>query len=278
MQYPIFPMQNVSISQRAFTTGSHKNLSAIDINGKDTGIENLIAPCRVKVLAVLTKSKTGFNNTVLYGTCDENGAKAAVKCADGTSRILTFAFTHDNYISDIKVGRIFNQLEVCYQEGTTGQATGNHGHIEIGLGWQYTKYKDSYGNWCLKNLVNADKVFWLLKDYSNIVNRGLNGYTLPWTETGSEVSLVEVKEEDDTMRLKCVKGSLTNNRYPTRVSQTANYNKTNYFINVGDIVVIDEMKVSGKDVVCRIADCITNGKSSKVLNKRWFVYDSGYFK
>ena len=155
----LFPMKNVSVSQRAFSTGSHKNLQAIDINGEGTRIEHGRAPSYVKVLAVLEKSKTGFNNTVLYGTCDASGAKKAVLCADNIERILTFAFTHDNNISDIKVGQIFKQGEVCYQEGTTGQATGNHIHVEIGEGWQYKKYKDINGNWCLKNLVPAENVF-----------------------------------------------------------------------------------------------------------------------
>ena len=146
MEKPIFPMKYVSISQRAFTTGTHKNLEAIDMNGMDKGIDHGRASCYVKVLAVLEKSATGFNNTILFGTCDKNGVKTSVLCADGVARVLTIAMTHDNDISNIKVGQIFKQLEVCYQEGTVGQATGNHIHLEVGEDWQYKKYKDANGN------------------------------------------------------------------------------------------------------------------------------------
>lgn len=284
MERPIFIMKNVSISQRAYSTGSHKYLQAIDINGKDTGIEAGIAPCRVKILGVFTKEKTGFNNTVLFGTCDEYGNSCSVECADGSKRVLTFALTHDNDISWAKKGAIYTQLQEFYHEGTKGYATGNHIHLEIGLGWQTKKYKDEHGNWCLKNLIAPDKVFWLLKGYSNICNKGLNGYSFPWTDNKTSIldtvtSPTVSSSKEETMRLKLKKGSIAPNRYPTRMTVNGAFNRTTYFIEVGDIVEISDMKSDTKgNVVCKISNCISNGKSTSVLNNRWFAFDKNYFE
>lgn len=261
MEKPLFPMTNVSISQRAYSSGSHKTLQAIDINGENTGIENGRAPCMVKVLKVLEKSKTGFNNTVLVGTCDIGGNKASVLCADGIKRVLTFAFTHDNYIGDIKVGSILNQWDVFYQEGTTGQATGNHIHLEVGIGWQFNKYKDANGNWCIRNLISPEKVFWLDERHT-IKNRGLNGYTFKYIN--------ETETEDNTLQFKLIKGSfLQGKKYATRPTAKGKYS-INYPLVVGDIVTIDNMVADKKYWIGHI-------KSGPQAN-RWVELDPGYFE
>lgn len=189
MTRPLFPMKNVSISRRAFVKGTtHEHLNAIDINGESTGKEYGRSPCRCKVLKILPFSSTGFANTVIIGTCDENGNQEKVLCADGQERVLSFAYTHDNSIR-VKLNQIVNQLDIVYMEGTTGNATGNHIHFEIGEGWQYTKVKNSYGDYSLKNLLYAYNVLWLDSSYHQIVNYGLNGYTFKYLEN----EIIELK-------------------------------------------------------------------------------------
>lgn len=185
-------MKNVSISRKAFSVSTHKTLNAIDINGKDTTREYGRAPCRCKVLKVLPISSTGFANTVLFGTCDEFGRPANVLCADGQERVLTFAFTHDDKIR-VKESQIVEQNEVVYMEGKTGNATGNHIHLEVGQGWQYKKIKDKNGNFCLTNLLYAYKVFWLKEGWHKVVNFGLNGYKFSWIDgIDGEVTMNDV--------------------------------------------------------------------------------------
>jgi hypothetical protein len=73
--------------------------------------------------------------------------------------------------------------------------------------------------------------------------------------------------------------TISPNRYPTRPSVNGTYNPSTYFINTDDVVVISDIKAaSDGNVVCQIADCLTDGVSSSVLNGRWFVYDKDNFE
>ncbi len=181
--FPIIPMKNVSISRRAFVKNtSHAYIDALDFNGADTGIEPVFAPCRCKILNILRYENTGFANTVILGSCDETGRPLAVKCADDKDRILSFAFSHDNVInSNVKINAILQQYEEFYNEGTKGNATGNHMHMEVCEGWAYNKVKTKRADngkydYHLPNLLHIPDILWINKDFHNIVNFGLNGY------------------------------------------------------------------------------------------------------
>lgn len=179
MQYAIFPMKTISISQRF-----HDSHKAWDMNGEDTGIDYWYAPCRVKVLAMFDYKTTGFYNTVLFGSCDEAGNPAEVLCEDGISRVLTFGCTHMDSLDkfSLAVGKIYESGERCYCEGNTGLgSTGNHVHMDVAEGWQYKRIKYSDGQWLLPNLTTIANVFYRLKDWN--VDRNLNGYTFKEVES-----------------------------------------------------------------------------------------------
>ncbi len=207
MEYAIFPLKNIGISQR-YSDG-HR---ALDIYGANTGTEEWFAPCTVKVLAIQRYNdvnRTGFRNNVYFGTCDANGNKTAVMCEDGISRVLTFACTHmdgakkldvanrklvDNTTDwfayyGLTVGKVFSSGQACYREGFAGLEVsntnhGNHVHMDVGLDWQYEKVEVSPEVWHLNNLVRPASegggpyianTFHRLKDWNVDVN--LNGYT-----------------------------------------------------------------------------------------------------
>lgn len=182
MEYAIFPMKIISISQR-YSTG-HK---AMDIVGSGTGKEDLYAPCGLKVLKVLPRSTTNFFNTVLFGTCDANGNPAAVMCEDGVARILTIGCTHMD-TSDFETfgyyeGKYYPSGSVFYREGNEGISTGNHVHLDVGLGWQYEKVQID-GGWHLRDTMIDDNktlignTFYQLQGFNTIGGQyGTNGYT-----------------------------------------------------------------------------------------------------
>lgn len=188
MQYAIFPMRTINISQRF-----HSGHKAWDLAGEDTGIDYWYAPCRVKVLAIFPIKTTGFYNTVLFGSCDESGNPAEVMCEDGIARVLTFGCTHMNTTNTfgLAAGKIYESGEVCYCEGNTGLGSkGNHVHMDVAEGWHYQKVKQD-GQWLLPNLTNIANVFQQLKGWN--VTKNLNGYTF---KTVDSREIIEVKEPE----------------------------------------------------------------------------------
>lgn len=180
MQKLIYPLKVVGFTQIENQKGtSHDGILAIDMNGKDEGIDNAYAPCDLKVLAVSTSA-----NTVYFGSVDK------VLCADGEERYVTLAFTHDNDISDNKVGKIYKSGEVCYQEGKKA-AGGNHVHIEVAKGHITSKVKKKSGYYGFADSValSPTEVFFALKGWNEARDGYQMGKTLIWTY-GREVEEV----------------------------------------------------------------------------------------
>lgn len=180
MQKLIYPMKVISFTQVENEPGtSHDGILAIDMNGKDAGIDNAYAPCDLKILAVSTSA-----NTVYFGSVDK------VLCADGKERYVTLAFTHDDNIRDNKVGKTYKSGEVCYQEGKKN-AGGNHIHIEVAEGHVTTKVKKKSGYYGFADNValSPTEVFFALKGWNEAREGYQKGKTLKWTY-GREVESV----------------------------------------------------------------------------------------
>ena len=104
---------------------------------------------------------------------------------------MTIFTTHDNDISNLKVGNMVKQGEIYYQEGTRGNATGNHIHLAVGkgkfIGSGY--YQNEYGVWVINNQYDVHKALFLL-DNVNIINDG--GYN--WIRTNNLIENINNNE------------------------------------------------------------------------------------
>lgn len=161
-QKAIFPMKYLRVTQ-AWGVGTHKGSYAIDLAGKDAGRDDVYAPfdCRVKKIW-----KNG--NTVWIESLKK------VQWADGTVAKATINFTHDNKVADLKVGQVIKQHHRFYNEGTAGQATGNHVHMEcakgsfVGTGW----FLNKYGWWTINNKVKPNALLWVDPARTKVLNAG----------------------------------------------------------------------------------------------------------
>lgn len=152
MEKPIFPSKYLRITQ-GYNEGTHKDSYAIDNAGKDSGISDIYAP----FTGIIKKIYTNDANEVWLESIDK------VEYPDGTVDYLTVMFAHDNDVSNLFVGKRIKQGEVFYQEGTKGNVTGNHCHIECGrgkfngTGW----HKNNSGYWSINNSKKPEECFWL---------------------------------------------------------------------------------------------------------------------
>ena len=164
-EYAMFPMTYLNVTQGVNGSFSHQGTKAIDIAGKDTGIDAAYAPFTGVVKRIYQDYVVWLesSNPVMY--------------ADGTVDYMTIMVMHDNDTSDLYVGKEVKQGEHFFDEGTTGYATGNHIHLECakgkfqGNGW----YENSQGNWVIYNHIEPYNALFLSSD--TVVT---NGYGYNW--------------------------------------------------------------------------------------------------
>lgn len=180
----LFPMKDMRL-----TTGvnmlSHKGSNAIDIAGKDTGIQRAFAP-----FTGVIKRIYKLGNTVWIESVDK------VEYADGRVDFATANFTHDNSVSELRVGQVIPQGTYFYDEGTNN-ASGAHIHLEIGVG-KFTGtgwHQNSYGNWVINNSIEPWKAFWL-KDVNVIEGMGY-----PWKVYNEAMTRAEAEDMTNVLRV-----------------------------------------------------------------------------
>lgn len=166
MQNIRFPMQHLNITQ-AYGSGTHVYGYPVDNAGKDAGIDGVLAP-----FDAVVKKKWANGHTVWLESI------AKVKFADGTVDYATVMLTHDNDISDLTVDQQLKQGQLFYQEGTAGQATGNHIHLEVGRGKFTGEGWNQQGNqWVINNPYKPEKAFFIPSGTTIIKTGGLS-----WTK------------------------------------------------------------------------------------------------
>lgn len=142
METAMYPSKVMRITQKDHE-GTHAACWAVDEACENGNISSLFAPFTGKIKKIYAKDA----NEVWLESIDP------VLYADGTKDYMTIMFCHDNDVSDLWVGKVIKQGEVFYQEGTKGNATGNHCHFECGRG-RFTDsgwHKDSAGYWSINN-------------------------------------------------------------------------------------------------------------------------------
>lgn len=155
MEKAKFPMPTMNITQ-GYNEGSHKGTFALDLAGEDSGIDWVLAPFTGKIVKTLSGT---FGNWYWFESLDK------VLCANGELTKLTCMFGHDNKMRH-KEGDIIKQGEPLCAEGTSGNVTGNHCHLEVGVGsFAGTWYPNQYGIYMIYNAVKPNEYLCLPDDY-----------------------------------------------------------------------------------------------------------------
>lgn len=159
-----YGMKVINISQLPGGSYSHAN-NALDMCGSDKGVDFWYAQGRWKCIA----GEWG-NGTYFFVPVNSIGEITTVHCADGKDRVITIALTHSlKQFVKTTVGKIYENGEPMYEEGTKGQATGNHVHVEIAEGKQDTKHLDAKLNvWRMNNELNPVDLMYVNDSFSKV--------------------------------------------------------------------------------------------------------------
>lgn len=163
MEKPLFPAKCMRITQ-GYNEGTHKDSFAIDNADIDTGISNIYAP----FTGIIKKIYSNDANEVWLESIDKQ------EYPDGTIDYMTIMFAHDNDVSDLFVGKRINKGEVFYSEGTKGNTTGAHCHIECGKG-KFTStgwHKNNAGYWSINSGKRPEECLWIDDSIKIIDNYG----------------------------------------------------------------------------------------------------------
>ena len=189
MEKPIYPSEYMRITQ-GYMLGTHQDSYAIDNAGKDSGISSIYAP----FTGIIKKIYATDANEVWLESIEP------VEYPDGTIDYMTILFAHDNDVSNLFVGKRINQKEVFYHEGTKGNVTGAHCHIECakgkftGTGW----HKNNAGYWSINNGKKPEDCLWI-DDTIHILNNNKYQFRKISTE------VVDKKEEKKEEKIETMK-------------------------------------------------------------------------
>lgn len=180
MEKPIYPSRYMHITQ-GYNVGTHIDSFAIDDGGKDYGLDTIYAP----FTGIIKKIYQNDANEVWLESIEQ------VEYPDGTIDYMTIMFAHSNDVSDLFVGKKINQGDAFYKEGTKGNVTGNHCHIECargkftGTGW----YKNKAGYYSINNGKKPEECLWLNENITVLDN---NNYQFKKIEN---IEVLETPEE-----------------------------------------------------------------------------------
>lgn len=196
VQYAMYPNPVMNITQSINGSYSHMGTNAIDDAQANTGISNGYAPC--DMVCVATDYVNG--NAMFWQSVNPVRTRNY-----GVTHIYMMVI-HDNTANAYK-GMTIAQGQQLFSEGTAGKATGNHNHIEVGIGQFKGMYVlNAYGVYMMPGNVNPADVFFI--DDTQIINGGgLNWTKIPTSSTSnninsSVVSFDKMEEENWAVRFK----------------------------------------------------------------------------
>lgn len=152
MEKPLYPSVNMRITQ-GYQEGTHKGSFAIDEAGIDENISKIKAP----YTGIIKKIYPNDANEVWLESIEK------VEYPDGTLDYMTMLFAHADDVSDLFVGKRIKQGEEFYSEGTKGNTSGNHCHIECGQG-KFTGtgwHKNENGYYSINNGRRPEDCLWI---------------------------------------------------------------------------------------------------------------------
>lgn len=190
MEKPLYPSQYMRITQ-GYMEGTHIDSYAIDEAGSDAGIDYMKAP----FTGVIKKIYTEDANEVWLESVEP------VLYPDGTVDYMTMMFAHDNDVSNLKVGQIISRGARFYEEGTRGNVTGNHVHMECGKGkFEGSGWHQNKANyWSINHGKVITDCLWIDDSIKILDNHGYSFRHIDDLQENKQEQISQAKEESSAL-------------------------------------------------------------------------------
>ncbi|MBR2686149.1 MAG: hypothetical protein IKE59_08935 [Erysipelotrichaceae bacterium] len=155
LQYSKFGMTTLHITA-GHQYPTHAGTTVVDVCGIGSGIEPLNAPFDCKAVAW----DPANGNTIVFQNTEP------VILPVGTFENVCFRCTHMNdselyslFPGGTVIGKTFSQGDICYYEGTAGNAQGNHIHMEFAIGsYQSMGVTNGTNKYLITDLSNSSPI------------------------------------------------------------------------------------------------------------------------
>ncbi len=159
-QRAYFPVKTISLSQGySSNSSSHKLSYALDL----AGAQDVFAPFDCVITKLYQPDNTRLHANTVWLTSTKK-----VMSPNGYYGYLTISITHPSEIGTMKKGTKFRQGErICTTSKMTGNATGNHLHLEVAKGtianWS-KKVSGNYSEYVMTNNVKPEEYLFVRED------------------------------------------------------------------------------------------------------------------
>lgn len=161
----LFPLEYMNISQDEGGSASHQGSLNIDFLG--WGAQGRILRC--PYYAPCDMTCVYHNENAWYNVWDSD---KPVYCADGVTRNISLMVIHDNTLPPL--GSKVKQGDLLGHTGTAGNVTGDHVHMNVGVGPYHGQEQTPQGVWQLKDSLHIYNAMFV----NNTVI--INGRNHPW--------------------------------------------------------------------------------------------------
>ena len=160
MDYSIFPIDIIRITQEQNGSYSHKGVNALDLIGTHNDYP-VHAPYKGTIVKVSPRDSGTY---IYYQSVDK------VKTPTGEKHLTTLMIHTNKEVSwfqnHILNQTVFNHNDIIYWTGSTGNVTGDHLHLEVAEGHVQNMIQNEFGNWVIVNSIPIESAFYFLEGFN----------------------------------------------------------------------------------------------------------------
>ena len=160
MEYSIFPIDIIRITQGQMGGYSHQGAYALDLVGTHNDYP-IHAPYTGRIVKIDSQA---LGNAIYFQTIEP------VQTPTGLKHLTTLMIHTNKEVSwfqnHILNQTVFNHNDIIYWSGGTGNVTGDHLHLEVAEGHVQNMIQNEFGNWVIVNSIPIESAFYFLEGFN----------------------------------------------------------------------------------------------------------------